>query len=168
MRSELREISRQRPEAKHRCKPRQKKAAVHSSPEGAYLARIYATITKRPRYKLFNQAQMTCFSRLAVKLGQHGITDCVTFFAAQIASDRELFVGQLISDYALERYYQHLEISRVYVPPDDFSDEESMLSALCRVRQETSDAVLCGLKDSGIFSMQFLALKGVPGVDVSR
>ena len=156
MHSSLNEVSKNKPSRKVAKARKTKKLPLKVIPEANYLSRIYATITGNSHRK-FNQAQMTCFSRLAIHLKEHNITDCVTFFSAQLLNlEKQFFITTLLGDAAINRYFLLLERSRVY-QDSGFHNEEEMLQTLCHIRNETPSIVIDTLEHSGIFSSQFVS-----------
>ncbi|MCJ2557379.1 MAG: hypothetical protein LN415_09800, partial [Candidatus Thermoplasmatota archaeon] len=101
---------------------------------------------------------MTCFERLDQLLKEQNIDDAAGYILAQVKCwDGNLYPPFLLTDNALYTYQRYREARNVIVVRDeDYRNEEATLQALCDARKEEPEEVLYLLKDTGIFSSEFI------------
>lgn len=136
------------------------------SPKAKYLFRLFTAlrVVKEGRDKwIFISAcksSRTCFHKLERILEECSITDEVGYLVAQLNywGISRTFPSHVISPYAIPIYKRWRE-EQVPKAKENLSQEVKMLRDLCRLRGESEEQVLTLLKDSGVFTQQFLESK---------
>jgi hypothetical protein len=167
--SNISDITRKKSSVRSATKVRINRKARHirASGRARYLAKLYLHLKKVAygdvslNYVSLSQGSMTCFERLGELLEKHNITDVRGFLLSQFRYwGVDVYPGFLISKNAVGifRRYQEETLPQV-IDLRGFDNEEASLNALCEMRGESEEKVLFLLKDSGVFSPEFLEHK---------